>query len=246
MTVKEGDGVDWEQRARVAEGRIAASDKRNNELSARLESVEISLDKDKKTSEASRNKEEEQKILTRLQEDEGFSSEVIDDLSRLSDLRRKNQAEQANNFAQQTQTQTQQQAQEQQEHEYFSSLQSLVPDYQVINQEPAFIQWLEDQAKQNLITNYHFSYNAIKVAEIMLEFKEHRPNLDGAINRQVVPNTSHGGSGSGGGSGLLTSEQITTFYSDYSKGKYVSPAKAKEWIDVIQPQIDKAEKVLLG
>ena len=131
---------------------------------------------------------------------------------------------------------------------FYKALEDTVPDWAIVNNDPEFIQGLQERepysgaAKQQLLTSAYDSYDAERVIKFFTDFKALKasnapPDLEGRLH----PDTSPGGptvpTEPDKGKEVIPGSYITKFYTDLSGGKYRGKAKIA---DEIRQKIDKA------
>jgi hypothetical protein len=131
-------------------------------------------------------------------------------------------------------------------------LQMLVPDYPVINTNPAFIKWLNEQSPYSGAPRMTFLHQAEasgdveRAAQFFIEFRNILEAPQQRLEQSIVP-TGMGGGGAApathipqpAGKKIFTMQFINQFYDDDIAGKY----KGKEALrDQIDAEIDEALK----
>ena len=115
-----------------------------------------------------------------------------------------------------------------------SQLTALVPDWQELNVDPEFINWLQQKAPFSTKTLHELMLEAFNqgdaqaVAQFFIEYKKQRtpqPSQNVApAGRQVVQQTTS--------PRLIKREEITKFYRDCALGKYTPEEKARKEAEI--------------
>lgn len=123
---------------------------------------------------------------------------------------------------------------------FFAELNRLVPDWQEINVNAEFLEWLKQKEPFSRKTLHELmleAYNdsdAEAVARFFIEFKNRRPT---PAQGDLAPPRRQGVGGSGVSPRLIKREDIVKFYKDAALGKYSPERKAqleKEILSAIQ------------
>ena len=131
---------------------------------------------------------------------------------------------------------------------FYEALAGLVPDWVIVNNDPKFIEALQDReqysglTKHDLLTDAYNRLDAPRAARFFLDYKKvtapaPKPDLTPALH----PDTSSGAAAAPVTSGvpreIITGSYITKFYTDLANGKYRGKPKDAE---IIRAKIDKA------
>lgn len=114
------------------------------------------------------------------------------------------------------------------EQAFFDRLTKLVPDWEAVNKDQAFLSWLGTvdpvygAPRQAALDNAQRSGSAERVAAVFNAFKSTQPQpaKKDALEKQVSPKAAASAPVTPQGKPVLTQKQVSDFYNDVGKGKY--------------------------
>lgn len=114
------------------------------------------------------------------------------------------------------------------EQAFFDRLSKMVPDWEAINQDQAFLTWLGSvdpvygAPRQAALDQAQRAGNVERVAAVFQTFKSTQPQAPkkDVLEKQVSPKAAASAPVAPQGKPVLTQKQVTDFYNDLGKGKY--------------------------
>lgn len=114
------------------------------------------------------------------------------------------------------------------EQAFFDRLTKLVPQWEEVNANPAFLSWLGDTdpvygtARQTALDAAQRAMNPDRAAQVFLAFAPPSPAAakPNALEKQASPRATAGTAPTGNDKPMVTQKQITDFYADMSRNKY--------------------------
>ena len=230
-------GVDyWKHRLSVLQGKYNAEVRQtaenNRELKAQNERMESRLSElENSLQEARRSQPVDLKQHFSDEELEEFGEDTLKLVYKTADRMAEDKVSKVRDEFQGHVEQVRQTQEQSQAERFWETLEAQVPDWQAINDDPAFHSWLkssvpvetgqgvEDRTRQSLLEGYEKAGNARQVARLFNTFKEarHGERADPKAEREVPPRrngTSAQPVPQQNGE-IITQQQITDHYSDH-------------------------------
>ena len=135
--------------------------------------------------------------------------------------------------------------------EFLAKLGEVVPDYAVIDKNPAFAQFMKtvDAAsglpKEHIFRNAQSNFDVQRVADFFKQFKIATTPPQNPLEQKITPTSAAGDADNQPkpDAGLLTPQQILKFYDDVAGGHYDKKVKLRDEIEQrIDAQIRKAQQ----
>jgi len=235
-----GQDENWEHRFKVLQGKYNAEIPRlageNKELKTKLQEIEVSLDQLK-------NKPEP---LVKPEEIEEYGEGLIDVARRIA------REELAGKDAEIRQLKTQLDlisnvTTQKVETDFFSSLVSMVPDWEQVNQDPKFLTWLDEvdeltgQTRQTLLSNAEKSRDAARTAKFFLAYKKTSTswaaNSTAALESQLTPSTNKAPNAPPAKK-IWTRAEVSDFYARSRRGEVSDADAIAIEADIMSAQIE--------
>lgn len=233
---------DWEQRYRVLQGKY---DHEVPELHRRVRSLETNLqqaiDRLNEASKAKEQKQEEPRTVADPKDVENFGSDLVEMVNRIAtavvgqaartfDAKARELSESVAQL-QQAVTGATQRVEVTAEQAFFDSLAKLVPDWETINANQKFLDWLAEEdpvygvPRQNALNAARQQLDARRAAAVFNAFagprKPPAPAATDPLDKQVSPKAASSATPVQQDQQVLfTTAQVTKFYDDVAKGRY--------------------------
>jgi len=187
-------GEDWEHRFKVLQGKYNSEVPRfaqeNKDLKSRLENLE---------SEMTRLKATPPEPLVKQEEIDEYGEGLIDVARRIAQeelAKKQSEIDALKAQINQISTATTNTA----KNDFFKSLNAIVPEWEQINADPAFLTWLDEfdelagETRQTLLSKAEAARDAARVAKFFASFKKTSSswaaNSQSALEQQIVPPTN--------------------------------------------------------
>ena len=244
-------GENWEQRAKVAEGRLRTQAAEMAQLKGMISTLQGNIPtqvehviKQREEAAKATAEAEQRKRAARSKVNEYLDDDAVDALEQYF------KPEQPAQKQQEPDAQAmQQQMLAARVQQFEADLLDAIPDYMNVINAPEFSQWSQAVDAQSGLTRYEMLVNAKenlqagRMIAMLGQFKAvpAQSSNAAAIQSQISPGRTRGGTQAPAKPQYLTPEQIDRHYDDFRRGVYRPQAMWDKWAG-IKKQIDAAER----
>lgn len=235
-----GQDENWEHRFKVLQGKYNAEIPRlsgeNKELKTKLQDFEVQL-------EALKNKPEP---LVKPEEIEEYGEGLIDVARRIAREEVASKDAEINALKAKLESLSNVTTQRV-ESDFFSSLTSMVPDWEQLNQDPKFLTWLDGvdeltgQTRQSLLSSAEQSRDAARTAKFFVAFKKTSTswaaNSNAALDSQLTPSTNKAPNAPPAKK-IWTRAEVSDFYARARRGDVSDADQIAIEADIMAAQIE--------
>lgn len=235
-----GQDENWEHRFKVLQGKYNAEIPRlageNKELKTKLQELEVSL-------EQLKNKPEP---LVKPEEIEEYGEGLIDVARRIAREELAGKDAEINALKAKLDSISNVTTQKV-EADFFSSLTSMVPDWEAVNQDPKFLTWLDEvdeltgQTRQTLLSNAEKSRDAARTAKFFTAYKKASTswaaNSTAALDSQLTPPTNKAPN-TPPAKRMWTRAEVGDFYARVRRGEVSDAEQIAIEADIMAAQIE--------